>query len=663
MYNYTNSSANPLNELVALFNQGKFGQVVQKGESLARLYPKAVVILNLLGASHAQMGNVDAALEKFEKSRKLDRNNLDTLNNIANCLKLLQRHDEAIAIYRKCLDANRNNHVAWNNLGACYNALYRQAEAVEAYRKSIAINAGYAPAWNNLGNVLLDLGQPEQAIAAYQRTLAINPSHADAHSHMGNALKELGRLDEAIASYARALEFKPDHVVAEGMMLHQMQHICDWSRHEQMLSRCAVLGVETAGITPFAGLSMEDHPQRQLVRAQKYAAEQFKIPPAPLKTGRTAHRQRIRIGYFSADFHENHPVMQLFTGVARNHDRASFELFGYDFSGKPEPGSKDAFKACFDVYTDVRNTDTDALVALARSHELDIAVDLNGYTAQNRVHWFQRRLAPLQVNFLGYPGTMGADFLDYIVADPVVIPDEQRAFYSENLIWLPHCYLPNDDQREIASAATSRADFDLPEDAVVFCCFNLPYKISPREFGIWMRVLGKVDGSVLWLSRSNQWAIANLRKEAAARGIDPDRLVLAGRVPENADHLARLKHADLFLDTFAYNAHATACDALWAGLPVVTKQGKQFAARVAASALTAAGLPELITSTDDEYEALILDLAMDRGKLAAITAKLAANRKTCPLFDTALFTRNLEDGFRQAYQRLLDGQLPADIRV
>jgi predicted O-linked N-acetylglucosamine transferase (SPINDLY family) len=396
------------------------------------------------------------------------------------------------------------NHVAWNNLGACYNALYRQADAADAYRKSIAINAGYEPAWNNLGNVLLDLEQPLEAIAAYQRTLAINPAHADAHAHLGNALRDLGRLDEAVAAYARALEFKPDHAVAEGMMLHQMQYICDWSRQEQMLARCAALGIETAGITPFAGLSMEDHPPRQLARAQKYAAEQFKTGPAPFNAGRVAGRQRIRIGYFSSDFHENHPVMQLFTGVVRCHDRSGFELYGYDFSGSEGAAAKQTFKAGFDLLTDVRNTDTDALVALARSHELDIVVDLNGYTAHNRMHWFQYWLAPIQVNFLGYPGTMGADFIDYIVADPVVIPKEQRAYYSEKVIWLPNCYLPNDDQREIAGTATARADFDLPEDAVVFCCFNAPYKIGPREFDIWMRVLGKVEGSVLWVSKSNQ---------------------------------------------------------------------------------------------------------------------------------------------------------------
>ena len=292
-----------------------------------------------------------------------------------------------------------------------------------------------------------------------------------------------------------------------------------------------------------------------------------------------------------------------------------------------------------------------AIADLARGHELDIAIDLKGYTRQSRPGLFALRLAPVQIAYLGYPGTMGADFIDYLIADPVVIPDGEKRFYTEKLLFLPNSYQPNDNRREIAQAGSSRADFGLPGDGFVFCCFNQNYKITPREFDIWMRLLGRVDGSVLWLLRSNEWAEANLRREARARGIDPDRLVFAGKLP-HGEHLARHAHADLFLDTFNVNAHTTASDALWAGLPIVTRAGRQFAARVAASLLAAVGLPELIAGTDEAYEALALDLATDPDRLAAIRAKLAANRLSQPLFDTVGYTRD----FEAALETVLEGQ-------
>lgn len=292
----------------------------------------------------------------------------------------------------------------------------------------------------------------------------------------------------------------------------------------------------------------------------------------------------------------------------------------------------------------------------------EIAVDLKGFTLDERLAPFAYGLAPVQISYLGYPGSLGADFIDYIIADPIVIPEDQRPYYSEKVIYLPHSYQPNDDKRKIAETGTSRADFGLPKNAFVLCCFNNNYKISPREFDIWMRILSRVEGSVLWLLKTNQWVEQNLSKEAEQRGINASRLVFADKLP-HSEHLARHKHADLFIDTFNYNAHTTASDALWAGLPVVTKQGSQFAARVSASLLWAVGLPELIVNTEAEYEALILELARDGSKLNAIKVKLAKNRLREPLFDTKQYTRHFESGLRQAYNRYFDGEEPEDIWI
>ena len=409
----------------------------------------------------------------------------------------------------------------------------------------------------------------------------------------------------------------------------------------------------------FALIGIDDDPARTLARARTMVARKwpgasdYLVPAAP------ASPRRLRIGYFSADFSE-HAVMYLMAGLLREHDRSRFELIGYSFGKSRTDPMREHVIACCDAFHDILDLSDDEAVALARSHDLDIAVDCTGYTRNARTALFARRVAPLQVNYLGYPGTMGAPFFDYIVGDPVVIPPEWREFYSERLIRLPGSYQPNDNQRQVIAPAGGRAAHGLPEDGFVFCCFNAAKKITPAEFGIWMRLLEQVPGSVLWLFAANRWIDSRLRAEAAKRGVDPARLVFAPFLPHH-QHLGRQQLADLFLDTFVYNAHTTASDALWAGLPLVTMAGKTFQARVAASLLTAAGLPELITDTPEAYAALALELARSPARLAELRARLAANRLTCPLFDTAGYTRALEGAYEAIAARHRAGLPPADL--
>ena len=397
--------------------------------------------------------------------------------------------------------------------------------------------------------------------------------------------------------------------------------------------------------------------------AKRFHELEKKYNQKPLaEAARPAQRAKpVRIGYFSADFHD-HATMYLMARVFEKHSKSDFEIYAYSYGPNTNDCMRKRLTAAVDKFHNVRQLSDFDIAALARDHEIDIAVDLKGYTQNTRLGIFAFKAAPIQISYIGYPGSLGAPFIDYIIADPVVIPRAYESAYAEKIIFLPHSYQANDDMRPIANTVYSRSQLGLPADAFVLCCFNNSYKIIPCEFDIWMRVLSQIEGSVLWLLEANKWVSQNLRSAAQARGIDPSRLIFAPKLAHD-EHLARHSCADLFIDTFNVNAHTTASDALWAGLPLVTKAGKGFAARVAASLLTAIGLPELIVETEAAYEALILDLARSPQQLQAVTKKLAQNRRTSPLFDAALLTNHLDTGYRAAYQRWAEQKPPAHIRV
>ena len=421
------------------------------------------------------------------------------------------------------------------------------------------------------------------------------------------------------------------------------------------------LGTLNKSIHPLAMLSVEDSPIRHLLRSKIYAKEKFSKKTSPLLVKPKNNKERIRIGYFSSDFRE-HPVGYLIAKVIEKHDRNKFEIFAYSLISNKKDELQKRFTKSFDVFNDVSGMSDEEIVLLSRNQNIDIAIDLNGYTKDNRSSIFSYRVAPIQINFLGFPGTMGTDFIDYIISDQHVIPFNKRKYYTEKKIYLPNTYMPTDNTRELSKKSISRSDMGLPDEAFVFCCFNTNYKITCIEFDIWMRLLCKVKGSVIWLRRSNSISEKNIIKEAKKRNIDTSRLVFADKVPMDV-HLARYKLADLFLDTFNFNAHTTATEALWAGLPVITKQGESFAARVASSLLNAIGLKELVLKTESEYEEMILELSTNLSKLTAIKKKLVANRLSKPLFDTKLYTKHLECGYLKAYQNYLDQKDPETIFI
>ena len=432
-------------------------------------------------------------------------------------------------------------------------------------------------------------------------------------------------------------------------------HCCDWKDLDAAWNKvCDAIDLGKHASTPFFLLATPSTTAQQQRCARSGIQHRFPVHSAPLWRGERYTHYRVHIGYFSSDYRD-HPVSHLIAQLIESHDRARFEVFGFSFGPSTADVWRQRLEKAFDRFLDVRTRSDREIAALARELEIDVLVDLNGFTKRARTGVFALRPAPVQVNYLGYPGTMGANYMDYLIADATVIPPEHRPYYDEKIVYLPHSFQVNNTTKAIAERPLTRAELGLPDGVLVFCCFNLNYKITPDVFDIWMRLLRAVEGSVLWLSGGSAAATHNLRLEAEQRGVSPARLVFAPRVDSLAEHLARYRQADLFLDTFYYNAHTTTSDALWAGLPVLTCLGNTFASRVAASLLTAIGLPELITHNHADYESLALELATDPERLAALQMKLEANRTTQPLFDTARFTRDIEKAYLMMHERYQAG--------
>jgi len=646
--------------LTELYQKGALAAVVEQGESLARQYPDIAFVQNILGNANTGLERWDAAIDSYAKALRIRPDIAETHVNLGKVLSQLGRQDEAIACFRNALRIRPGYADAHYSLGVALHKLERNEEAVTAYQKAIGIRPDFAEAYDNLGIVLRRLERFEESAACFRQELVLRPGYAATHVHLGVSLGKAGRLPDSNAAFDAALAIQPSLADTRGQRLFQAALICDWDTLGGEAKTIVSLGLDGSAIRPFVMMPLEDAPARHRIRAERFAKERFTMATLGAFAPPSAKPARIRIGYFSANFH-NHAVMYLMAKLLERHDRSRFEIHAYSYGPDTDDEMRQRAQKGVEVFHDVRALNSQEIAELARKDGIDIAIDLMGHTENARPEIFVHRAAPIQINYLGYPGSMGSH-MEYIIADRTLIPEGHDDHYSEKIIYLPHTYMPSDDEREISDRPMTRKEMGLPEQGVVFCSFNNIYKIGAKEFGIWMRLLDSVPGGVLWLKGANPWAVRNLREEAQKRGVDPNRIIFAERV-SMAEHLARHRLADLFLDTFHYNAHSTASDALWAGLPVITLAGQSFAARVAASLLNAIGLPELITHSASDYERLALELARDPQKLSALKAKLAGLKNGAPLFDTGRFTRNLESGYAQAYQRYFEGKIPAHIMV
>jgi predicted O-linked N-acetylglucosamine transferase (SPINDLY family) len=683
----------------ALINRGMALSAVNRFDDALASYDRALTqqpgnpaILTARGITLRAQRRTAEALESFERALAADPSFVDARYNRAVALLQLQRYGDALAGFESVMTAWPGNAELLSNRGVALSSLGRPAEALASFEQALAIEPNFVEVWGNRALALRGLARFEDALASYDRQLALRPGDPVAWNERGSVLRFLKRFDEALQCYSRAIEMRadyadalnnrgqalwtdkkdqpaaladleralainPDHAYTRGEVLHLKMYGADWDGFEKLKSKIETgirLGQRVA--RPFLFQAVSNSPEDLQACSRIWARDQyFEVAGTPRHdpAARKGH-EKIRIGYISGEFRDQATAI-LMAGLYERHDREKFEVIAIDNTGAASDAMRTRLEKAFDRMIDISVMSDEAAADRIRGEEIDILVNLNGYFGKPRMGVFARRPAPIQVNYLGFPATLGASYIDYILADGIVIPPGEEKFYDEQVVRLPGSYQVNDNKGRVLAAVPSRVESGLPAKGFVFANFNNSYKLTPDVFAGWMRILKAVDGSILWLLEARAPFAQNLAQQAKAHGVDPARIVYAPELPPE-QHLARLTLADLILDTLPYNAHTTASDALWAGVPLLTLRGTAFPGRVAASLLTAAKLPELITETPADYEALAIKLANEPAALKALKDKLAANRDTCALFDTEKSARNIESAYARMWQRWLDGE-------
>ena len=658
--------------------------------------PNRISILNNLAVSRIKLKQFDEARKNLDTIYSIEKNSVEFWLNMGILSLEINQVSEAIIQFDKCLSLDPSNILAWKLkaqiydlnkqyelaqfclkkiinldasdsdvlilLSAVLNDLHQYDESIQYTQKVISIDKNHVNANVNMAVALNGLKKFEFALLHYSTALKYSPSDAHIWSNKAVTLTELHRYDEALAHFEKALSLNPDISWAYGEMIHLKMKMCIWESLDEALKNIKIsLLANKKIIPPFALLSLIDDPALQKISSEVCSQKMYKKNNKLGFIEKRSIKNKIRIGYYSADFYD-HATSYLIAELFELHDKSLFEIFCFSFGPNINSDIQQRLKRSFSQFIQVENKTNLEICELSRELKIDIAIDLKGYTQNSRTEIFSYRAAPIQISYLGYPGTMGSDYIDFIIGDRILIPNEYKEFYSEKIVYLPHCYQCNDRKRIISKTKYSRYDFGLPENAFVFCCFNNNYKIIPKIFEGWLRILKQVEGSVLWLLKDNSWVVENLKNEAEKNGVNPNRIIFAERIPL-AEHLARHSLANLFLDTYPYNAHTTASDALWAGLPLITLIGKSFASRVSASLLSAVGLSQLITHSQDDYEALAIGLALDSSKLILIKNQLSKNRLSTPLFDTPAFAEALEALYVKIYKNYHKGLVLGDISL
>jgi len=685
-----------INRAAALAAMLRYDDALQGYDRALAIQPGNALALAWRGSVRRSMGQPELALADYDRALALDPALDDAQYNRGVALMDLQRAGDALAAFDAVMPAYRNNAEMLNNRGVALWNLKRPGEALESFDRALALEPDFAEAWGNRGLALRDLMRAEEAIASLDRVLQLEPRNAVAWNSRGNVLRDIKDYAAALESYSRAVELQPDQAEAlinrgytnwtlkrfdagmadveralaldpdwpygRGELLHVRMYSGDW--HDFDARKTELEQMVRAGkraTQPFIFQAIAETPDDSQKCSRIWMRDKFPHLPGPAHDpGARKGREKIRIGYLSGEFREQATAI-LMAGLYERHDRDKFEITAIDAGTNDGSRMRTRLEKAFDRWIDIaKQSDEEAARTIAAA-EIDILVNLNGYFGDARMGVFAQRPAPVQVNYLGFPATLGAPCIDYILADEIVIPQGERQFYDEQVVYLPGCYQANDDHGRPMAPIPSRAEAGLPDKGFVFCNFNSAYKLTPQTFDSWMRILKAVDGSVLWLLDSVESYAKNLRKEAERRGVASERLIFApDLLPDR--HLARMQLADLFLDGLPYNAHTTGSHALWAGVPLITLRGTTFPGRVAASLLTAAGLPELVTESQADFEALAVKLASDAKTLSALRGKVAQCRNS-NLFDTAAFARNIESAYRTMWEHWLAGEKPNGFAV
>ena len=646
---------------VALKNKGMFHEAIEAFQKVITIKPEDVEAHNNLGNALQAQGKADEAVEVYKKAILLNPNYAVAYSNMGNALQAQGKIDEAVEAYKKAVLLNPNYVKAYINMSAALQVQGKLQEAIEACNKALSLKPDYAETYFNISIALHGQGRLKEAVEACGKSISLKPDYAEAYNHLGKIRKDQGDILAAIYNFKQALKIKPDYEVARVNKLFNQACICDWTGIEEDRKLISTIGISNQHIIPGMMATFEDSPKRQRIRAEIYAKNTVKQKPIPMPPASISKPKRLRVGYFSSDFRQ-HSVMYVMADIFESHDREFFEIYGYSFGPNDNSDFRKRIINSFDVFHDVKELSYQDIAQLARQDKIDIAIDINGYTKLCRPNIFAYRAAPIQIHFWGTGNTSGANYLDYVIVPNMGVPEEYNHHWCEHIIRLPFWCQAKYDENYISGHNVTRRDMGLPESGFVFCSFNNNYKLSPIEFDIWMRLLNQVKDSVLWIYKSNKWVEKHLQKEAFKRGVASDKLVFAEKVPHSL-HLARQRLADVLVDTFNSSAGVTAGDALWVGLPIVTKLGKSYTARAGGYMLESIEMPELITKTEQEYENLLLDLATNPQRLSLIKEKLASNRLSTPLFNSELFTKHLEKGYQEAYKRYFDGKGPKSISI
>jgi protein O-GlcNAc transferase len=695
-----------VNSVIEYYQSGDF----QKAESICKKIlikrPKNVDALHFLGVIYSTRGQHDLAIDHIRRALLIDPNFADAYNNLGNIFQKINQPDEAISCYQKALNLNPQSAITHYNLGVSLQDKgrideailhYREAlqfnfsscgllnnlglafqkkgqldEAISFYQNAIKLNPGFAEAYCNLGNAMKDKQHLDEALVLYQKALQLNPEYADVYNNLGIVFREQGQPDEVVIAYCeKALEINPDHAEAYCQLTYQMQRTCNWQKLEVMtakldrLTRRALNAGTRPAETPFMSITRHADASLNYAIAKSWSRD-ISMAMSSLNLhfsfdAKRTDRTKIVIGYLSNDF-GNHATAHLMLSLFGLHNRDNFKIYCYSYGKDDGSYYRSRIEQDSNKFIDISGLSDEASARRIHEDQVDILVDLKGHTKDSRLAISALRPAPVQISYLGFPGTTGADFIDYIISDRIVTPEEHKLFYSEKFVYMPDCYQVNDYTQAISEKEWKKVDFGLPENTFIFCSFNQPYKIDPLIFDVWMKILLKISESILWLGFANKIVEEHLRLEAEKRGVQSQRLIFAGGLQKN-EHLSRLRLADLALDTRIVNGHTTTSDALWAGVPVITLQGSHFSSRVSSSILSAMRLPQLITHSLEDYEALAVRLASAPVELQEIRQKIAENRLTAPLFDTPRFVINLETAYKQMWEIYHAGEKTRVIEV
>jgi predicted O-linked N-acetylglucosamine transferase (SPINDLY family) len=641
-----------------LFNLGKahfdlkeFTESIKFYEKYIAIDPSQVEVLIDIGTAYFLLSNPNTAIKYFDSAIALNPKNSAAYTNKANALNALDKSEEALMLIEQAIALDKHQAISWNTKANIFYKLQNYEKALASARHAIQLNPNLIEAYVNLGNILSSLKQHDEATSIYTEITKLEPNNIQNWIHLGAELADSKRYQESLDAYDRASAINKEYQYLKGNRLHILAMLSNWNIDYIQLNQEARLNKNPEFSSPFPLLSRIDAPEIHLSTSTKFASAHYPKKEVLGEPKKYLH-DKIRVGYFSADF-RNHPIAFLSAELYELHSRDQFEIYGFYYGPKCNDEMYQRISRSFDHFIEVQTLGDLEIAKLSRELEIDIAVDLGGYTQDARLGIFSYRAAPVQISYLGYLGTSGTEYIDYLITDNIITPEGSDIYYSEKLVRLPS-YQVNDRKRQVSNAAFTKADLGIPEDAFVFCCLNNNYKFTPEIFTTWLKILHEVEGSVILLFSENQTASSNLIKFSVANGVDPKRIFFAKKL-SYADYLARYQVANLFLDSFPYNAGTTASDALWSGLPVLTLAGKSFASRVAASLLTAIGLPELITHSEQEYLAKAIDLAQNPETLKELKKILATNRHSTPLFDSALFTKNLECAYIQIHNRYKEG--------